>query len=65
MALVSATDNIPAERAWSIDEPLTVYGAPEGADALVIAEAVAARQGLVTHIARDASRASAMVSAIS
>ena len=65
MALVSANPIVSPQMAWTSDEAMTVYGAPEGADALAIAEAVSARGGIVAHIARDASRAAAMVSAIS
>ncbi len=60
MALVSATATISRERAFQDDDVLTVYGAPEGADALAISQALQQRGGLVVHIARDASRAAAM-----
>ncbi|WOI52248.1 transcription-repair coupling factor [Parvularcula sp. LCG005] len=64
MALVSATALVSSSAAWTSDEALIVYGAPEGADALAVAEAVTARSGLVVHVARDASRAAAMAAAI-
>ncbi|MEM9421903.1 MAG: transcription-repair coupling factor, partial [Pseudomonadota bacterium] len=64
MALISATPILSAEVAWTRDEPLTVYGAPEGADALAVAEAVEHRAGVVVHIARDAARAAAMAAAV-
>lgn len=64
MALVSATPNVSAQLAWSTADSLTVYGAPEGADALAIAQAAGARGGLIVHVARDASRAAAMAAAI-
>ncbi|MEM9233833.1 MAG: CarD family transcriptional regulator, partial [Pseudomonadota bacterium] len=64
MALQSATTEISARDAWTGQDSLTVHGAPEGADALAIAEAVTVRGGLVVHVARDASRAAAMIQTI-
>ncbi|ADM08240.1 transcription-repair coupling factor [Parvularcula bermudensis HTCC2503] len=64
MALVSATSSISAERAWQEPGPLTVHGAPEGADALIIAQAVSQAGGLIVHIARDASRAAALAGSL-
>ncbi|MEM8936712.1 MAG: transcription-repair coupling factor [Pseudomonadota bacterium] len=58
--LVSGVAHINAEAAWNVDGPLPVYGAPEGAAALAVANAAAARNGLVVHIARDGPRAAAM-----
>ncbi|MGV6820657.1 MAG: transcription-repair coupling factor, partial [Parvularcula sp.] len=65
MALISANPIIGTNEAWQRPDPLTVYGAPEGADALAISEAISARPGLVVHIARDAARAAAMREAVS
>jgi transcription-repair coupling factor (superfamily II helicase) len=41
-----------------------VSGAPEGFDALVIAEAAKARKGLVVHVARDDARSAEMADAL-
>ncbi|MEM9988971.1 MAG: DEAD/DEAH box helicase, partial [Pseudomonadota bacterium] len=65
MAIVSATPILSSATAWQGHDPLTVYGAPEGADALAVSQAVTARGGLVVHIARDEARAAAMRSAVS
>ncbi|MCI5046189.1 MAG: transcription-repair coupling factor [Aquisalinus sp.] len=65
MAEISLTSRISPKQAWLDDGSLTVYGAPEGADALAIAEAARARNGLVVHVARDAARAAATAAAIS
>ncbi|WP_306249509.1 transcription-repair coupling factor [Parvularcula sp. IMCC14364] len=65
MTEISLTSRISSKQAWLDDGSLTVYGAPEGADALAIVEAARARQNLVVHIARDAARAAATASAIS
>ncbi|MBB4659801.1 transcription-repair coupling factor [Parvularcula dongshanensis] len=60
MAVSTLTPIIPAKTAWSADEAVTVYGAPEGADALAVAEAAQAHAGVTCVIARDAGRAAAM-----
>jgi transcription-repair coupling factor (superfamily II helicase) len=65
METTSLTAQISASQAWSDDGSLVVHGAPEGADALVLATAAKARGGLVLHIARDAARAAATASAVS
>ena len=44
---------------------LPVYGAPEGADAICVADAARTRGDIVVHIARDGARAAAMVRALS
>ncbi|MEM8987053.1 MAG: transcription-repair coupling factor [Pseudomonadota bacterium] len=44
----------------SKSERVLVSGAPEGADAMALADAARARGGLVVHIARDAIRAQAV-----
>ncbi|WP_370336383.1 transcription-repair coupling factor [Parvularcula marina] len=64
MVMQSATAQISAKAAWEGLDSLTVHGAPEGADALAVAEAATARGGLILHIARDASRAAAMAAAL-
>ena len=64
MTMTSGTAAIGREEAWSKAGPLEVFGAPEGADAMAVAEAASARSGLVIHIARDAARAAAMNEAL-
>ena len=63
MTMVSGVKLIGADEAWRRAGPLDIYGAPEGADALAVASAAAARQGVVLHVARDAQRASAFAEA--
>ncbi len=58
--MVSGVAAISAETAWSTPGRLDVYGAPEGADALAVADAARAVNSLVLHIARDGARAAAM-----
>jgi transcription-repair coupling factor (superfamily II helicase) len=62
--MVSGVAQIGAEAAWRFDGCLPVYGAPEGADAMAVADAARKRNGLVVHIARDGARAAAMVQAL-
>ena len=62
--MVSGVAKISPEAAWSHKESLPVYGAPEGADAMAVAQAAFARQSLVTHVARDGARAAAMVQSL-
>ncbi len=64
MNVVSGTRIIGADEAWRKAGPLDVYGAPEGADALVVAAAARARLGVVLHIARDAQHAAALAEAV-
>jgi transcription-repair coupling factor (superfamily II helicase) len=64
MALVSGVQSIAAEEAWRSDASFTVYDAPDGAAAMALAEAAAARGGLVVHVARDAGRAADMRAAL-
>ncbi len=64
MATISLVKDIAADRVWKEDGKVVVHGAPEGADALAIAEALRTRKGLVVHIARDASRAAATAAAL-
>jgi len=61
---VSGVALINAETAWRAAGRIDVYGAPEGADAMAVADAARARQGLVVHIARDGTRAAAMRQAL-
>lgn len=65
MTMVSGSATISAAEAWAKMGRLTVYGAPEGADAMVIADAARTHGGLVVHIARDAPRAAATAQALS
>lgn len=58
--MVSGVARISAARAWKEPCRLDVFGAPEGADALAVADAARATNGLVVHIARDGARAAAM-----
>jgi len=62
--MVSGTAIIGLKEAWTKPGPLTVYDAPEGADAMAVASAARARGGLVVHIARDATRAASMEDAL-
>ncbi len=62
--MVSGVAKVNAEAAWSATGRLPVYGAPEGADAMAVANAARARGGLIVHIARDGARAAAMVQAL-
>ncbi|MGF1544862.1 MAG: transcription-repair coupling factor [Parvularculaceae bacterium] len=62
MAMASGVREIGRKEAWTSDAPLGVYDAPEGADALAVAEAARARGGLVAFIARDGARAAAVAS---
>ncbi|MFQ5562839.1 MAG: transcription-repair coupling factor [Parvularculaceae bacterium] len=63
MALTSGAAEIGAEEAWRTKGALTVYGAPEGADAMAAAQGAAARGGLVVYVARDGARAAAAAQA--
>ncbi len=64
MALVSGVQKIAAREAWTSDASLTVFDAPDGADAMALAEAARMRGGLVVYIARDAARAADMTAAL-
>ncbi len=64
MAMVSGVQKISAQEAWRSDGGLTVFDAPDGADAMAVAGAAEVRQGLVVYIARDAARAADMKSAL-
>ncbi|MEM1381647.1 MAG: transcription-repair coupling factor [Pseudomonadota bacterium] len=63
MALTSVTQHISKAEAYAPKGHVPVFGAPEGADALCVAEAAQASGEVVTVITRDAGRAAAMVSA--
>ena len=52
---------VDAKAAWRLEGRLPVHGAPEGADAMVIAEAARVSEQIVVHIARDGARAEAMI----
>ena len=64
MALTSGSELIGAQEAWTRPGVLEIYGAPEGADAMAIAEAARVRGGAVLFIARDGARAEATVEAL-
>ncbi|MDZ7627457.1 MAG: transcription-repair coupling factor [Parvularculaceae bacterium] len=64
MAMASGVATIAAEEGWRSDSSLTVYDAPDGAAAMALAEAAAARGGLVVYVARDAQRAADMAAAL-
>lgn len=58
--MVSGVAAMSAETAWKTQGHLDVFGAPEGADALAVADAARSTKNLVLHIARDGARAAAM-----
>ncbi len=62
--MVSGVALVDAKTAWSTSGRLDVYGAPEGADALAVAQAARLRNGIVLHIARDGARAAAMTQSL-
>ncbi len=64
MTIVSGVQTISEREAWESDATLTVYDAPDGADAMAVAEAALTRGALVVYIARDAARAADMASAL-
>ncbi len=47
MAMVTGVAKIAAEEGWRSDASLTIYDAPDGAAAMALAEAAAARSGLI------------------
>ncbi len=56
----SAIASIKRETAWTMSGALGVYGAPEGADAMALADAARQQNTICVHIASDAGRAAAM-----
>ena len=64
MALTSANPIIGKTEAYRPTGHVNVYGAPEGADALCIAEAAQASGEVTTVITRDAARSAAMVASL-
>ncbi len=64
MALTSANPVIGKDEAFRPKGHLPVYGAPEGADALCVAEAAKASGEITTVVTRDAGRSAAMISAL-
>ncbi|MFC3302855.1 transcription-repair coupling factor [Parvularcula lutaonensis] len=64
VALTSVNPIISKDEAYRPKGHVTVYGAPEGADALCIAEAAQAAGEVTTIITRDAGRSAAMISAL-
>ncbi len=63
--VVSGAAGVNADTAWRAEGRLPVFGAPEGADAMAVADAARTRGDIVVHIARDAARAAAMMQALS
>ena len=61
MAMVSGVQRISAREAWESDASLSVHDAPDGADAMAVADAARVRGGLIVYVARDAARAADMV----
>ena len=64
MPQMSGTAAIGVREVWTASGTLDVFGTPEGADALAVADAARTRSSLVIHIARDAGRAAAMTEAL-
>lgn len=64
MALASGVATISAPEAWTSDASFPVYDAPDGADAMALAEAATTRGDLVVYVARDAARAADMIAAL-
>jgi transcription-repair coupling factor (superfamily II helicase) len=64
MALTSANPIIGKAEAFAPRGHMTVHGAPEGADALLVAEAAKEAKGVVTAVTRDAGRSAAMIGAL-
>ncbi|MCQ8186601.1 transcription-repair coupling factor [Parvularcula maris] len=64
MALTSANPVIGKKEAYRPKGHIPVYGAPEGADALAVAEAAQEAGEVTTVITRDAPRSQAMISAL-
>ncbi len=64
MTMVSGVAQIGRNEAWTSDASFTVFDAPEGADAMAIAEAASARGGLIVYVARDAGAMAAMNAAL-
>ncbi|MFN0023063.1 MAG: transcription-repair coupling factor [Parvularculaceae bacterium] len=62
--MASGVAVIAADEAWRSDATFTIHDAPDGAAAMALAEAAAARQSLVVHIARDAARAADTMAAL-
>ncbi|NRA28996.1 MAG: transcription-repair coupling factor [Parvularculaceae bacterium] len=64
MAMQSVNPVISKAEAYAPKGHVPVFGAPEGADALCVAEAANASSGVITVITRDAGRCAAMISAL-
>lgn len=65
MVMVSGTGRISSKDAWRDDGTHFVYDAPEGADAMALAQAAYTRGGLIVYVARDGARAANMRAALS
>lgn len=61
MAMVSGVQRISAREAWESDASFSIHDAPDGADAMAVADAARLRGGLIVYVARDAARAADMV----
>ncbi len=64
MTVVSGVATIAALEAWKSAASFPVYDAPDGADAMALAEAAAVRDDLILYVARDAARAADMLAAL-
>ncbi|MCB2113188.1 MAG: transcription-repair coupling factor [Parvularculaceae bacterium] len=64
MTLVSGVQKISGEEGWTSKASFPVYDAPDGADAMALAQAAKTRGGLIVYIARDGARAADMMSAL-
>ncbi|WP_425411124.1 transcription-repair coupling factor [Hyphococcus sp.] len=62
--MVSGVALVGAHAAWTTQGSLPVFGAPEGADAMAVADAARASNDIVAHIARDGARAAAMAQSL-
>ena len=62
--MVSGVARLGRGEAWRSDAGFTVHDAPEGADALAIAEAAQTRGGLIVHIARDAQQSATLAASL-
>ena len=64
MTMTSGTALIGPQEAWTSSGHLTVYDAPDGADALALVEAAKHRGGLIVYVARDGNRAAFMIDSL-
>jgi transcription-repair coupling factor (superfamily II helicase) len=64
MALASGVATISSREAWTSNASFDVFDAPDGAQAMMVAEAAAARDSLIVFVSRDAARAADLVAAL-